>query len=151
MVHLDELDRKILKLLQLDGRATHSEIARQLEVGHTRVRDHVLRMEEAGVIRGYRATINPIVLGFSIHCLVHVQVDQEEDFSDFMHQLLEMNEVVEVTNLTGEYDVIVRAWLKDTIHLRDFLYNKLSVLPAHNRTVSSIILDRKGKPLGIGG
>ena len=77
MSQLDALDLKILAILQKDGRTTHSEIARQLEVGHTRVRDHVLRMEEMGVITGYRVVVDPSVLGYNIQCMIHVEVDVE--------------------------------------------------------------------------
>ena len=59
MYKLDKLDRQILSILQKDGRASHVNIAKRLGVGHTRVRDRILRMEEAGVIEGYRAVINP--------------------------------------------------------------------------------------------
>ena len=152
MDHLDQLDKldiKILKILQEDGRANHSEIARKLDVGHTRVRDHVMRMEAAGIIEGYGVFINPMKLGFTIQCFVHVEVDQERDFNQLIQQLLEMDEIVEIINITGEYDVILRAWLRDTIHFRHFLYDKISLLPAHKRTISNIVLGREAKPLGL--
>ena len=149
MVQLDDLDLQILAILQKDGRTAHSEIARQLEVGHTRVRDHVLRMEELGVIKGYRVIVDPTILGFNIQCMIHVEVDQQKDYDEFVTQLLEMEEVVEITNITGQYDCIVRVWLRDTKHLRRFLYERLSNLPAHKSTISNIILDRVKRPLTI--
>lgn len=149
MVELDDLDLDILALLQKDGRAAHSEIARQLEVGHTRVRDHVMRMEDLGVIKGYRVVIDPVVLGYNIQCIIHVEVDQQKDYQEFALQLLEMEEVVEITNLTGQYDCIIRVWLTNTAHLRRFLYEKLSSLPAHKSTVSSIVMDRVRRPLQL--
>lgn len=149
MFELDDLDKKILDMLQNDGRTTHVEIGRQLDVGHTRVRDRIHRMEAAGVITGYRATIDPLVLGYSIHCLIHVEVDQQKNFDLFAEKVITMDEVVEVANLTGQYDAIVRVWVRDVTHLRDFLYNKLSVLPEHQKTVSSIVLNQYDKPLGL--
>ena len=149
MFQLDQLDQRILQILQHDGRATHVEIARQLGVGHTRVRDRIHRMEEAGVIAGYTARINPLALGYSIHAIIHVRVDQQEDFDDFANQLMQMNEVVEVFNITGEYDAIVRIWVKDFRHLRDFLYGAISELPAHQHTVSSMVLDNQIKSLTL--
>lgn len=149
MVQLDELDLNILAILQKDGRVTHSEIARQLDVGHTRVRDHVLRMEEQGVIIGYRVMIDPASLGFSIQCMIHIEVDQQQDFDEFICQLLEMEEVVEIINITGQYDCVIRVWLTDTKHLRRFLYERLSGLPAHKNTISNIVLDRVRRPLSL--
>lgn len=149
MLPLDNLDKKVLALLQKNGRASHTEIARQLKVGHTRVRDRILRMEEAGVITDYRAVINPQVLGYGIHCAILIEVDQRHDFDTFVDDLMAMDEVVEVVNLTGEYDVIVRIWARDIAHLRDVLYNKISALPAHVRTLSNMVLDHRQKHLGI--
>ena len=93
---LDELDKQILTILQIDGRASHVSIAKRLEVGHTRVRDRILRMEEAGLIEGYHAIINPLVLGRGILCIVQLKVDQSFDFDVLIEQLLQIEEVVEV-------------------------------------------------------
>ena len=149
MVQLDELDLQILAMLQKDGRAAHSEIARQLNVGHTRVRDHVMRMEDMGVITGYRVIVDPAVLGFNIQCMIHVEVDQQKDFDDFVGQLLEMEEVVEITNVTGKYDCIIRCWFTDTDHLREFLYQKLANLPAHINTMSNLVMNRSRRPITL--
>jgi DNA-binding Lrp family transcriptional regulator len=150
MYELDSLDKQILAILQRDGRASHVNIARQVGVSHTRVRDRILRMEEAGVIEGYEAVINPIVMGHSVHCIVQMEVDQRMDFDELVGQLLQMDEVVEVTNLTGAVDAEIRVWARDTRHLRDILYNKLSPLPAHKSTSSTIVLQQWRKPLGLG-
>lgn len=150
MYKLDDLDRQILEILQRDGRATHVNIAKQLGVGHTRVRDRVIRMEEAGVIEGYRVVINPAVLGQGVLCIVQLQTDQRLDFDRMIEQILNIDEVVEVANVTGEVDAHIRIWARDVPHLREILYDKLSVLPAHRNTNSTIVLRRWTKPLGLG-
>jgi len=146
---LDTLDRQILEILQVDGRASHVNIAKQVGVGHTRVRDRIMRMEEAGGITGYRAVINPAVLGYVVHCVVQLETDQRQDFEAFVAQLLQMEEVVEVSNVTGRVDAYIRIWGRDTAHLREILYNKLSTLPAHKSTNSAIVLEQWHKPLGL--
>jgi DNA-binding Lrp family transcriptional regulator len=146
---LDELDKQILEILQEDGRASHVKIARELGVGHTRVRDRILRMEEAGVIKGYRAIIDPAQLGQVVFCIVQLKANQQFDFDEFAKQILEIDEVVDVANLTGEVDVHIRIWARDVPHLREILYNKLSVLPAHQSTSTSIVLKHWRKPLGL--
>jgi Lrp/AsnC family leucine-responsive transcriptional regulator len=147
---LDALDRQILDILQRDGRASHVNIARQLGVGHTRVRDRILRLEEAGVIKGYQAVIDPAVWGQGVLCIVQLKTDQRLDFDNLIAQILEIDEVVEVTNITGEVDAHIRIWARDVPHLRQILYDKLSVLPAHRNTNSTIVLERWTKPLGLG-
>lgn len=150
MYQLDPLDKQILAVLQEDGRASHVNIARQLGVGHTRVRDRILRLEEAGVIKGYQAVIDPAVFGQGILCIVQLETDQSLDFNELVAQLLKIDEVVEVTNVTGQVDAHIRIWARDITHLRDILYNKLSTLPAHKSTNSTLVLERWRKPLGLG-
>ncbi|MBN1991706.1 MAG: Lrp/AsnC family transcriptional regulator [Anaerolineae bacterium] len=150
MYKLDKLDKQILNILQEDGRASHVNIARQLGVGHTRVRDRVLRLEQAGVIKGYRVVIDPAVLGQGVFCIVQLKVDQQFDFDELVKDILEIEEVVDVANVTGEVDAHIRVWARDVAHLREILYNKLSVLPAHKNTNSTIVLKHWRKPLGLG-
>ncbi len=147
--NLDALDRQILTILQENGRASHVTIARQLGVSHSRVRDRILRMEEAGIIEGYQAQINPAALGHGVLCIVQLEADQRLDFDELVEQLLRIDEVVEVTNLTGQVDAHIRIWARDISHLREILYNKLSVLPAHKSTNTTIVLKRWQKPLGL--
>ncbi|MEW5959770.1 MAG: Lrp/AsnC family transcriptional regulator [Chloroflexota bacterium] len=149
MYQLDELDRQILQILQEDGRASHVQIARQVGVGHTRVRDRIIRLEEAGVIEGYRAVINPAALGLDVVCIVQLKTDQQLNFDELVKEILAIDEVVEVTNVTGEVDAHIRIWARDVLHLRDILYGKLSVLPAHQSTNSTIVLKRWAKSFGL--
>ena len=146
---LDELDKKILVVLQKDGRASNVSIGKEIGVGHTRVRDRILRMEEAGVIERYKVVINPAALGQGILCIVQLKVDQAFDFGQLLEQLFQIDEVVEVANVTGQFDAHIRIWARDVAHLRDILYNKLSALPAHKSTDSTIVLKRWEKPLGL--
>ena len=84
-----------------------------------------------------------------VHCVVQLETDQRQDFDAFVAQLLQMEEVVEVFNVTGRVDAYIRIWARDTAHLREILYNKLSALPAHKSTNSAIVLEQWHKPLGL--
>jgi Lrp/AsnC family leucine-responsive transcriptional regulator len=106
-------------------------------------------MEEAGVITGYQAVVDPLALGQGILCIVQLKVDQGLDFIELVNQLLQIGEVVEVSNVTGQFDAHIRIYARDVAHLRDILYNKLSELPAHKSTSSTIVLKQWRKPLGI--
>jgi len=150
LIELDELDKQILAILQQDGRASNVSIAKRVGVGHTRVRDRILRMEEAGVIVGYKAVVDPLALGQGILCVVQLKVDQGLDFGELVAELLQIDEVVEVANVTGQFDAHIRIWARDVVHLRDILYNKLSQLPAHKSTSSTIVLKQWDKPFGLG-
>lgn len=149
MIELDDLDKQILQILQEDGRASNVSIGKRVGVGHTRVRDRIMRMEEAGVITGYQAVVDPLALGQGILCIVQLKVDQGLDFTELVNQLLQIDEVVEVSNVTGQFDAHIRVYARDVTHLRDILYNKLSLLPAHKSTSSTIVLKQWRKSLGL--
>jgi Lrp/AsnC family leucine-responsive transcriptional regulator len=151
MYELDTLDKQILEILQVNGRATHVDIAQQLSVGNTLVRNRIAKMEEVGVISGYQAVINPAMLGIDVMCIVKFMTDQGQNFDDLVTELLQIDEVVEVSNVTGEVDAHIRIWAKDITDLRHILYDKLSALPAHKSTNSTIVLKRWTKPLGLSG
>ena len=73
--HLDELDRMILHILQENGRASYSEIARRLNVPESTVRLRVKKLVEKGVIRKFAALINPFKAGYSIVAFIAVDVE----------------------------------------------------------------------------
>jgi DNA-binding Lrp family transcriptional regulator len=81
--------------------------------------------------------------------VVQLEVDQRLDFEGLARQLLAIDEVVEVINLTGPVDAQVRVYARDIAHLREILYTKLSSLPAHKSTNSAIVLKQWRKPLDL--
>ena len=106
-------------------------------------------MEEAGVIAGYRAEIDPAKLGPGIQCIIQMDANQAADFDRFVENLFQIDEVIEIANVTGQVDAFIRIWARDVDHLREFIYHKLSNQPAHKSTNTTIILKQWHKPLGL--
>ena len=141
---VDKVDRKILAELQTDGRVTVTELAQRagLTVApcHRRLRD----LERSGVIRGYRAIVNPAALGVGFEVLVQVTMDREDaaTISEFERSLASIPEVRHAERLFGDPDYLLRvatAGLEAYQRLRD---EKLATLPGVQRLNSTIVMKR---------
>jgi DNA-binding Lrp family transcriptional regulator len=148
MYKYDELDVQIIKALQANGRIQMTQLARDLGVATTTVRDRVTRLEEEGVIEGYRADVNPVRLGFSLRALVQISVDQKGqsfDLRESVEALLEIGEVVQVWSLTGEADILAKIWARDLEHLA-LILEKIAHIPRFIRSSTIIAYQEWQRP-----
>jgi Lrp/AsnC family leucine-responsive transcriptional regulator len=113
MSELDDFDRRILDALRADARASNVEMAERVGLSHSAVSRRVRRLEEEGVIRGYRAVIDPIAAGQGARAFVSVRRLPEATAADLARALAEVEEVVGVWILSGEFDVMVEIVASD--------------------------------------
>lgn len=151
MYQLDEVDVKILQALQADGRAPLTQLSAQFGIPHGTIRDRIRKMENAGVIEGYRAVINPARIGFVINCIVEFTLDHRVDVGQSIEALLSVPEVTEVHILSGEIDALVRICARDIEHLRTILYDKFNNVPGMMRTQTVMVLSSHIKPVPLPG
>jgi Lrp/AsnC family transcriptional regulator for asnA, asnC and gidA len=149
MYKVDNIDIKILRVLQTDFRLPLTQLSEQLGIPHGTVRDRIRKMEEAGVIERYATIINPAKLGFLLNCFVEVTLDQMIENNSAIEALLKIEEVTEIHTLTGNVDAFVRIWARDVEHLREILYDKFTNIPGMIRTNTIIVLDTQAKPLPL--
>ena len=97
---MDDLDWKILSLLQHNGRMTYTDLSRQVNLSVPAVTERVKRMEESGVIEGYSARINPVAAGYAMQSLIGITVPQPAK-SKFLKFLETIPEVLECHHVTG--------------------------------------------------
>ncbi|MFJ3666485.1 Lrp/AsnC family transcriptional regulator [Streptomyces sp. NPDC090106] len=133
----DVLDRQILELLQTDGRIKLSELGRRVRLSPAAVTERVRRLENAGVISGYGAHVVPARLGYGIQAFVRVS---PHGGYTLRHprtlELLARPEIVEAHHAVGEDCWILKAAVRDTVHLEEVL-EQISAL---GRTTTSIVL-----------
>ena len=97
----DRTDRAILAVLQQDGRRSMAELARDVRMSASAVAERVRRLEEAGVIRGYRAEVDPEALGYAV--LAHLRLRYPSSTYGPLHALLaDIPEVLEAHHVTGD-------------------------------------------------
>ncbi len=138
-MELDETDRAILRILSADARTPFSEIARRIEMSSATVHDRVSRLEDAGVIRGYHADIDPKAVGYGVSALVGLRVEQGRE-EDALSRLREIDGVEEIHLTTGEWDVILRVYAEDTDGLRELMFDNVAAMDGFSRSQTMIIL-----------
>lgn len=124
---LDDVDEKILKILQADGRTALSEIARRLEMGNATIHERVDTLEEEGYIRAYRAVLDPELLGLDQVAFVGVRTDAGR-FSEVAERLAEEPVIQEIHEITGDTDLL----LKIRVGARDDLTEVLGTIGAYD-------------------
>ena len=117
---MDEVDLKILKILQADGRTALSEIARRLEMGNATIHERVDSLEAEGYIKEYRAVLEPELLGIDQVAFVHVRTEPG-DFSSVAERLAEEPDVQEIHEITGDYDLLLKARVQERSDLTGLL------------------------------
>ncbi|WP_418284730.1 Lrp/AsnC family transcriptional regulator [Halorubrum sp. DTA46] len=138
-MELDETDRAILRILQADARTPFSEVARQIDMSSATVHDRVGRMEDAGVIEGYHAEIDPKAVGYGVSAFVGLRVEQGRE-EDALDRLRDIDGVREIHLTTGEWDVILRVVAEDTDRLRDLMFEQIAEMDGFSRSQTMIIL-----------
>lgn len=104
---MDDLDWKVLSLLQNNARMTYTELARQIQLSVPAVTERVKRLEEAGVIEGYTAKINAAAAGYPVSALIAITVPQPAK-AKFLKLMESIPEVLECHHVTGADSYILR-------------------------------------------
>jgi len=135
---LDELDRAILRILQDNGRASYSEIARRLGVPESTVRLRVRKLVEKGIIRKFAALINPFKAGYSIVAFIAVDVEPGK-VKRAAEELIKLPEVDVLGIATGAHDILMQVTVRDLQELEEFLIEKLGRIEGIRSTETSIL------------
>jgi Lrp/AsnC family leucine-responsive transcriptional regulator len=131
---LDSYDTRILAELQADARLSMAELGRRVHLSQPAVTERVRKLEAAGVITGYRATVNLAALGYGIRAVVRVG---RADYARVVKLVQQSPEVVNAYNVTGEDSWILEIAVIDVAHL-DAVVTKFCLL---TETSTSIILN----------
>lgn len=120
MYQLDEINRELLDLLQVDGRMSFKELGERIGLSAPAVAERVRKLEEAGVINGYRANVDYELLGFPILCVIRLNTPRMASGVD--EKLRSLPEVIEANRVTGSESHVIRARLRSTHHLEQLLH-----------------------------
>ncbi len=139
---LDAVDREILFHLRRDGRLTNVELAKRVGLTPPPCLRRVKRLEETGVITGYRAVINPEAVGRGLEVLVAVEIyaQDRKSFEEFESTMASYEEVIEFRRMYGRPDYFLRVAVADHAAYEAFLTRKLSGLPAVLRLESHLTM-----------
>lgn len=136
---LDEIDVRILELLQENGRIKRSRIAEEVGLSVPAVSDRMRKLAERGVLEGYHAVVSARRLGFDITAFIRVTVDGSENYPAFVERAADQDEIQEVHSITGDGSHILRVLTPNTSTLERLL-SRIQSWPGVHGTSTSIVL-----------
>jgi len=151
--HLSDADRRILRLLQSEGRISASELARRIGLSETSCLRRMKSLEEAGVILGYQAIVDQRQLGFSMSAIVMISTNQrtETDRKELLSAIEANPQIVSCAGATGTHDFIVEAVVRDIDDLSDLTLRKLLELPSVTGMSTAVVVKwiKRNSPLPV--
>ena len=149
-IELDQIDHKILKLLQESGRDSASHIANEIGMSIPAISDRIRKLQESGVISGFQAVINPKKVGLDVSAFITVVSESSIHYTEVVENANQTPEVVECFTTTGSGSHVLIVQTENTDSLEILLRN-IQGWPGVTRTETQIILSsyKNGKAIKI--
>lgn len=143
MRKLDRIDQQILDILQHDGRIAISELASRVNLSTTPCSERIKRLERDGIIMGYYARLNPQLVDRNLLVFLEIKLSAKSGdvFDQVARDLVEIPEVLECHLISGEFDYLVKARLKEMSAYRCLLGDLLKKLPSSASSHSYIVME----------
>ena len=141
---MDDIDRKILKLLQANARMSLKTIAENTFLSSPAVSARIERLEKEGIITGYHAMVDPMKLGYHILAFINLDVVQE-DKPKFYAYAKEVPNVLECSCVTGDFSMLMKVAFQSTMELDMFI----GQLQKFGKTSTQIVFSTHVGPRGV--
>lgn len=143
MTDLDRTDRKILDILQRQGRISMTDLAEQIGLSTSPCSERVRRLERDKVITGYHARVDPVALGKTLLVFVEITLSSKSGdvFDKVRQELLHISEVMECHLVSGSFDYLVKARLGGMSEYRHLLGDILKKLPVTAESHSYVVME----------
>jgi Lrp/AsnC family leucine-responsive transcriptional regulator len=140
---LDDIDRRLLNLLQADCKKTTKAYANELNLSTTAVYERIKRLERDGVIHKYVALVDKRRIATDFIALCHVKLSQhiKEYVLQFEKEVQQLEEVSECYHVSGDYDYILKIHVANMAEYREFMVTKLTALRNIGSTQSSFVIN----------
>ncbi len=140
---LDRIDRKILKLLQEDGRISNVKLAEMIHLSPTPCLERVKRLEKEGYIKNYVAILDPKMLDATLVSFIEVSLDRTTTraLDNFREEIMRMDEVQECHMVAGGFDYLIKVRTRDMEHYRRFLGEQLSSIKDISSTHTYVVME----------
>ncbi|WP_344357936.1 Lrp/AsnC family transcriptional regulator [Streptomyces gobitricini] len=147
---MDEIDRAILRELQNDGRLSNQELAARVGLTPSPCMRRVRQLEQDGIIRGYRAVIDPDAVNRGFEVLVSIEVKRDREVvEEFEAALQDIPDVIEAYRLFGSPGCLLRIAVADLRAYERLWIEKLTSLAGVTEVNSQIIMKRVKEPRGL--
>lgn len=130
MEDIDSTDIRILRALQENSNITTKELARKVNLSSTPVFERVKQLEKKGYIKKYMAILDEEKLnrGFIVFCNIKLKQHSKTYGKQFMEAIMNIDEITECYNISGEFDFMIKVYMKDMKEYQDFVLNRLGMI-----------------------
>ena len=142
-VHIDGIDKKILRALMQDARTPILEIAREVGVSGAAIHQRLRKLEKSGLIAGSKFILNPKILGYTTLAFVGIFLDKAMNNPDAVKALKRIPEVLECHYTTGDWSILIKVLCKDNEHLMHVLNREIQSISGVSRTETFISLNQQ--------
>ena len=143
---LDDRDRRIVAALQEDARATYADVAAKVGLSASAVHDRVRKLEGAGVIRGYRAVIDPAALGLMVTALIAATPLDPRQPDDLPERLADFPEIEDCLSVAGEANYVLKVRTQTPGDLEDLIRRLREQAGVATRTTIALSIPFEGRP-----
>lgn len=148
---LDNIDRKILAILQNDARIAITELADRVGLSVTPCGERVKRLEKEGVIQGYYARLDPQALALTLLVFVEIKLSAKSGtiFEKFKREIIKLPSVLECHLVSGDFDYLIKARIPGMADYRKLLGDILLTLPGAQESRSYIVMEEVKESLSL--
>ena len=148
---LDKIDRKILRILQAEGRISFTELGERVGLSTTPCTERVRRLERDGVITGYYARLDPQLMKHSLLVFVEISLAYKSGdiFEEFRRAALRLPNVLECHLVSGDFDYLIKARINEMASYRKLLGSTLLSLPHVRESKSYIVMEEVKETLSL--
>ncbi len=136
---MDDIDRKIIRLLQEDARKSFNKISESLGIAVGTAYNRVKNLEDSGILKGYTILLDSAKLGYGLTALILIEAEGRY-LPEVENELATLDEVICIYDITGDYDIAVVARFKNRTTLNNFIKSTLK-MPHVSRTVTNVVLN----------
>ena len=148
VLSLDEKDREILRLLMVDAKASAKDIGARIDSPVTTVYSRIKRLEDTGIIKGYKPILDAGKLGRPTTAFVFASftyrppgVDRDLDQRETAKKVAKFQEVQEIHIITGDWDFLIKVKVKDVAAVGSFVVDKLRTVQGISKTLTCMVFD----------
>jgi len=148
---IDRIDKKILRLLQSNGRISNIELSKAINLSPTPCLERVKRLEKSGYIKGYAALLDPKTLGSELLVFVEITLTRTSSdiFNKFNQAVVNLAPVLECHLVSGNFDYLIKARVANMEEYRLFLGETLLTLPGVADSRSYVVMEEVKETLSI--
>ena len=139
---IDSINSKILRCLQQNARLSNAEIGRQVGISSPAVSERIKKMEDLGIIEGYKTIVSPFEIGYQLKAIITLRAFMGK-LKPFLEKVKTYDEVINCYRITGDENIVMEVVLKNNKHLESFIDQLITYGESKTQIVLSRVVKQK--------